>query len=226
VLAALPQAIAACDADDDIDVLVLTGADPAFCAGVDLTEGSVAPAGHPLSAPPPPVTGSLDAFRKPVIAAINGPAMGGGLELALACDLRIASDSARFALTEVRIGSLAGSGGVSRLARSIPAAIASQMVLTGDPLTAPEALRVGLVSEVLTPGDLLARAHALAARIAANAPLSVLAAKQSLRAAREMPMSAGLAFDRTLWAWLSGSDDRAEGRAAFREGREPRFKGR
>lgn len=224
--ARLGAIFAALDDDAAVRVIVLTGRGPAFCAGVDLTEGSAAAAGHPLAEPGTPVTAPLDACPWPVIAAINGPAMGGGLELALACDVRVAAASATFALTEVRIGSLAGSGGISRLSRSVPASLAARMVLTGDPIDADEAHRGGLVSDVVADDALAPFAAGIAARIAANAPLSILAAKRSLRAAGELPLSAGLAQDRTLWAWLSGSEDRAEGRAAFREGRPARFKGR
>ena len=224
--AALTDALAQLDADPAVRVLVLTGADPAFCAGVDLKEVAAQPAGHPLMAPVPAVAAALDAVRKPVIAAVNGSAYGGGFELALACDIRIFAEGARVALTEARIGSFPGSGGTQRLARLVSPSMAAQLVFTGDALDAAGALRIGLASEVVPAGELRARADTIARRIAANAPLSVLAAKQSLRAAREIPLSAGLALDRTLWAWLAGSDDRAEGRLAFREGRPPRFEGR
>ena len=223
---ALNDTLASLDADIGVRVIVLTGADPAFCAGVDLKEGATQPDGHPLADAPAPVTAGLDVLKTPVIAAINGPAYGGGFELALACDIRIAADTARFALTELRIGSFPGSGGVQRLARLVAPAVAAQLVLTGDPIDAEAALRVGLVSEVVPAGTLHERAAGIATRIAANAPLSVLAAKQSLRAAFELPLSAGLVHDRNLWAWLSQSEDRAEGREAFREGRPPQFRGR
>ena len=224
--AALNDTLASLDADAEVRVIVLTGADPAFCAGVDLKEGAAQPDAHPLADAQAPVTAGLDTLKAPVIAAVNGPAYGGGFELALACDIRIAADTARFALTELRIGSFPGSGGVQRLARLVAPAVAAQLVLTGDPLDADGALRVGLVSEVVPAAELHERAAAIAARIAANAPLSVLAAKQSLRAAYELPLSAGLAHDRNLWAWLSQSEDRAEGREAFRDGRPPQFRGR
>jgi enoyl-CoA hydratase/carnithine racemase len=223
---ALTAALAELDRDEAVRCVVLTGAGPAFCAGVDLKEGSTGVDGHPLATAAPPVAAPFDALRKPAIAAINGPAVGGGFELALACDLRIAADTATFALTETRIGSLPGSGGIQRLARAVPAAVAARIVLTGDPIDAAEAHRIGLVSEVVPAAELEERTRALAGRIAANAPLSLLAAKQSLRAATEVPLSAGLGIDRALWAWLSQSEDRAEGRAAFRDKRPPRFRGR
>jgi len=224
--AALPVAIADLDADPDVRVIVLTGAGPAFCAGVDLKEGAPRAEGHPLADAPASVAAPLDAVRTPVIAAINGPAVGGGFEMALACDIRIAAQRARFALTELRIGSMPGSGGIQRLARAVPAAVAARIVLTGEAVDAAEALRVGLVSEVVPDEELPARAAAVAERVASMAPLSLIAAKQSLRAAGELQLSAGLALDRLLWAWLSQSADRAEGRQAFREGRAPVFEGR
>lgn len=213
------------DADSAVSVVVLTGAGAAFCAGADLKE-VVSTGDHPLAAVLPPITAPLDRFRKPIIAAVNGPAVGGGFELVLACDLRIASVEARFALTEVRIGSLPGSGGIQRLVRAVPQAVAAQLVLASEPLSAEAALRVGLVTELTGASELMPRARAIATRIAEGAPLSLLAAKQSLRAAGELSLSAGLQLDRLLWGWLSQSLDRAEGRAAFRERRRPKFVGR
>jgi E-phenylitaconyl-CoA hydratase len=129
-------------------------------------------------------------------------------------------------LTEVRIGSLPGSGGTQLLPRIVGSGDAARLLLTGDLVDAAEALRIGLVSEVVPDADLEAAAAALAARIAASAPLSLLAAKRALQAARDLPFSDGQALERQLWAELAASQDRAEGRAAFRERRPPRFAGR
>jgi E-phenylitaconyl-CoA hydratase len=211
------------DADPDVRVAVLTGAGTAFCAGVDLKEGSAAAvAGAALTTPP--VVRPFELFTKPLVAAVNGPAVGGGLEIALTADIRIASDAATFALTEVRIGSLPGSGGTQRLARAVAPSLAATMVYSGSPIDAETALRGGLVSQVVAGDDLLPTALALAERIAANAPLSLRAAKVALRAATEPPQE-NLALERSLWAQLSTTADREEGRAAFRERRPPRFKG-
>lgn len=215
----LDDALAALDADDEIRVAVIIGAGPAFCAGVDLTEAR--DGGHALDARP--VTSALDRFGKPLLAALNGLAFGGGLELALAADLRIASTAARFALPEVTIGSLPGSGGTQRLSRAASPAVAARMILTGEPIDAEEALRCGLVSDVVEPDELTPLAERIATRIAANAPLSLRAAKLALRAAQQD--GGGLALERALWGLLSVTDDRAEGRAAFREKRPPRFAG-
>jgi E-phenylitaconyl-CoA hydratase len=216
---ALEDTLAALDVDDTVRVVVLTGMGSAFCAGVDLKEA--APSGGPLEAKP--VTFALERFGKPLIAAINGPAVGGGFELALACDLRVASSAATFALPEVKLGSLPGSGGTQRLARATSVAVAAKLVLTGEPIDSAEALRCGLVSDVVEPPALLPLAESMARAIAANAPLSLRAAKIALRA--QQGDDGGLAVERALWAFLSKTDDRQEGRAAFREKRPPRFEG-
>ncbi len=218
----LTAALAEIDLDPDTRVLVLTGAGPAFCAGVDLTEQGPA-AG---SAGRPPVAAPLWAFRKPVIAALNGAAVGGGLELALACDIRICAEGARFGLTETAIGSLPGSGGTQLLPRIVGAGNAAWMLFSAELVDAQEALAMGLVSQVVPADELGAAADTLAERISKNAPLSLIAAKEALRSAWDLPFAEGQALERRLWAELAGSEDRAEGRAAFREKRSPRFVGR
>jgi E-phenylitaconyl-CoA hydratase len=215
------------DADPDVRVLVLTGAGKAFCAGVDLTVPGPSDGQHLLAAPPEPVAQAVADCRKPVIAAINGAAYGGGFELALAADLRIASTVARFALTEVRIGSMPGSGGTQRLTRAVPQAVAMKLLLTGEPMGPAEAWRTGLVSDLHRPEDLVDAAWDLARRVAANAPLSLVAIKQAVAEGVDgAALAAGLSIERTLWVVLSDSEDRAEGRAAFREGRPAKFTGR
>jgi enoyl-CoA hydratase/carnithine racemase len=221
---ALDESLAELASDEAVRVVILTGAGPAFCAGVDLTDRPAC-GQHPMAAAVPPVAQALAAFGKPLIAAINGPAMGGGLELALACDVRIAARSARFALPEVRIGSLPGSGGTQRLMRAMPPALAARMLLSGDPVPAHEALSAGLISDLVDDEQLAGFAAALARRIAENAPLSLRAMKQCLLAAREAPLAAGLELERTLWTVLATTADRQEGRTAFRERRPPRFTG-
>lgn len=211
-------------ADDDVRVVVLTGAGSAFCAGADLSDAP-ATTRHPMAQPGRPVAQSLAAFVKPVIAAVNGPAFGGGLELALACDLRVAARGATFALPEVRIGSLPGSGGTQRLVHAVGPAVAARMVLSGEPLPADEALRAGLISDLVEPGELTAFTARLAGTISGNAPLSLLAAKRCLTAASEAQLAVGLELERTLWTLLATTEDRREGRAAFREHRGPRFTG-
>jgi E-phenylitaconyl-CoA hydratase len=209
--------------DDAVRVVVLTGAGSAFCAGVDLTERNPRPAtAEALQSKP--VAAPLRQFDKPILAAINGPAVGGGLELALAADLRIASSNATFALPEVKLGSLAGSGGTQQLIRAMPPAVARKAIFTGEPFDAETALRYGLVSDVLEPQGLLAGAEQIAGQIAANAPLSLRAAKIALATAESL--SGGQMLERALWGLLSLTADREEGRAAFRDRRPPHFSGR
>jgi E-phenylitaconyl-CoA hydratase len=230
---ALAEAFAGFDADAAIRVVILTGAGTAFCAGVDLaTPGNVAQAAGPPGAAASPIvtrprlTAALDAFSKPVIAALNGVAVGGGLEMALACDIRIAATSAKFGLTEVRIGSLPGSGGTQRLVGVVGRSLAAQMLFTGELIAAERALAAGLVSELHAPEALMGRATTLAGIIAGNAPLSLIAIKKALRAATDLPLAAGFELERSLYGALALTQDRQEGRNAFREKRKPNFQGK
>jgi E-phenylitaconyl-CoA hydratase len=234
--AALAETFAGFDADPAIRVVILTGAGTAFCAGVDLaTPGNVV-ATAPVGAAPvgaaspivarPRLTAPLDAFSKPVIAALNGVAVGGGLEMALACDIRIASIGARFGLAEARIGSLPGSGGTQRLVGAVGRTFAAQMLFTGELIAAEQALAAGLVSELHAPEALMTRAFALAQVIAENAPLSLVAIKKALRAATDLPLAAGFELERALYGALTVTQDREEGRTAFREKRKPNFQGK
>jgi enoyl-CoA hydratase/carnithine racemase len=216
----LAAALAAFDVDAAIRAVVLTGSGTAFCAGGDL----IATATHDPKRPR--IIEPLDKFGKPVIAAINGVALGGGLELALACDLRIAVHGARFALPEVRLGSLPASGGTQRLPAVVGPTLAAQMILTGEPIDAARALAAGLVSQLCTPEELLDVAIAHARTIAHNAPLAVIAAKRALRVAAGTHRIENMDFERALFNELALTEDRAEGRRAFREKRRPVFKGK
>lgn len=225
---ALEGALIAFDDDPGKRVAVLTGAgEKAFCVGADLTSA------------PTPASGVAAHFdrsnrslvrdlnlSKPIIAAINGMALGGGLELALLCDIRIAARTATFALPEVRIGSMPGSGGSQRLPRAIGVGHAMYVALTGERISADEALQMGLVSRVVDSASLVATAMEIAERIAGNAPLSVKMTRKAIRDGLDMPLSQGLALERTLFTTIRDSEDRAEGRRAFREKRKPEFKGR
>lgn len=212
------------NADDGAKVLVLTGSgDRAFCAGADLKEM----AARGLEVPPPdyvPQFGRNIEVRKPTIAAVNGVAYAGGFLLAQSCDLCVAAATARFAVTEVKVGR--GTPWAVPLPRLVPPRVAMELLLTGDPMSAERAYEVGLVNLVVPPGELEGAAQALAERIAGNAPLSVLAAKRTVELAAELPLGEAYAAADRLWEPVYRSEDAQEGPAAFREGRPPVWRGR
>lgn len=227
---ALAEAFTRIGNDDAIRAAVLTGAgDRAFSAGADLKK--TLDVTGPYAAQAFAGSGDRDFAAaiecdKPLIAAVNGLALGGGLELALACDIRLAAPEARFGLPEVKVGTIPGAGGTQRLPRMIGASDAMLMLLTGDTIDAAEALRLGLVSRIVPAADLVAEATALAGRIARNAPLSVRAVKRLARSGREMRLGDALQLERFVWGLLRDTEDRREGRLAFAEKRKPRFVGR
>lgn len=223
--------------DPDAWALIITGAgEKAFCAGADLT-GTTPPA-EPFASSllgGGPVNDAMYIrhmqisrlnITKPMIAAINGHAFGGGMEIALGCDLRIASSNATFALSEVKVGTIPALGGIQWLVRALPTAVAMKMLLTGDRIDAAEALRVGFVSDVYEPGELMAAAEDLATRICANAPLSVRAVKYLATRGWNMPFEEAVGTEELLWGILRNTHDRIEGRAAFTEKRKPNYEGR
>ncbi|MBF8185010.1 enoyl-CoA hydratase/isomerase family protein [Nonomuraea sp. K274] len=215
--------------DESIRVALITGAgDRAFCTGSDLKRTMPPAESYAQIAFGDGGDHLLKGFPrdKPVIAAINGYAIGGGLEIALACDIRICSETAQFGLAEVQIGSIPGAGGTQRLTRMIGRSTAMQMLLTGDRIDAAEAHRVGLVSEVLPAGELLRRAREVADRIARNAPLAVRAVKRLATEGPDLPLERGLDLESYVWGLLRDTEDRIEGRKAFAEKRAPRFQGR
>jgi enoyl-CoA hydratase/carnithine racemase len=227
MLDALDEALAPIERDRTVRAVILTGAGRAFSAGADIKEWtSLAPLefgrswglrGHALF-------DRLAALPPPVIAALNGIAFGGGLELALCADIRIASGEARLGLPEVTIAALPGWGGTQRLPRLIGSGRAKHMILTGQPIDAAQAEAWGLISEVVAPGALLARARELAAQIGANAPLSVQAAKRLVDAA--LPVTPAATLETHAGAVCAASEDAKEGRASFLERRPPRYHGR
>ena len=210
--------------DEDAAVLVLTGAgDKAFCAGGDLREM----ADGALTVPPPdflPQFGRNIAVDKPTIAAVNGIAYGGGFLLAQNCDLVVAADTARFAVTEARIGR--GSPWAAPLPLLVPPRIAMQLLVTGEPIDARRAYEVGLVNEVVSPAELHAAAQQLGERIAANAPLSVRAAKATVGLVSRLPLAEAFDAAEALWEPVYRSRDAQEGPAAFRDKRRPVWQGR
>ena len=216
--------------DDEINVAIITGAgEKAFCTGSDL-KNTMPPkqsAAELLIGGNDP-GGILHDFGtdKPVICAINGYALGGGLELALACDIRIASPNAMMGLTEVRVASIPGSGGIQRLPRTVGMSDAMLMLLTGDMIDAAEALRIGIVSRLVPREDLMAEACKIADRIAANGPLAVRAVKRLVLAGRDMPLDHALQVDKYMLGLLRDTEDRIEGRTAFKEKRPPAYRGK
>lgn len=211
-----------------IRVVIITGAgDKAFVAGADISEFEGRSAVDQYRAMRAGnVFAAIDRFPKPVIAAINGYCFGGGLELALACDIRIASDLATFGQPEVNLGIIPGGGATQRLPRIIGSGAALKLVLTGIPIDAEEALRLHLVDEVVPAETLQARALAVADAIASRGPVAVAAAKEAIRAAANLPLTEGLKLESALFQLCFSSEDRAEGVSAFLQKRTAVFQGR
>lgn len=214
--------------DDSLGAAIITGAgDKAFCAGADLK--TLVPlmtqsVDRPWALPPSLMRG-LE-LLKPVIAAINGMALGGGLELALACDLRVASEKARFGTPEVAIGALPGWGGTQRLARAIPRCKAAEILLLGVPIDAQEAYRIGLVNKVVPAEQLMPTAEGWAKRLCEVAPLAVRAIKECIIRGASLPFEEALRLEWLLVSRLLTSEDAQEGIKSFVEKRKPQFKGK
>jgi len=221
--------------DPEVRVMVLTGAgERAFCTGLDLKERAreaedVTAFDRRRARNRPGIhsqSQAIAALDKPVIAAMRGYAIGGGLEMALACDIRIAAEDAKLGMMEVRRGRLGGSGGTQRLPRLIGVARALEMCLTGEPVDAAEAYRIGLVNHVVPAAELLSFASELAAKICLGAPLSVIAIKEAITRGVQLPLEQGLALEAELAAMLGQTEDQREGSRAFAEKRQPQWKGR
>jgi len=214
--------------DDSFSVLIITGAGKAFVAGADITElkDLDVETGIDLSARGNWLFKSIQNFPKPVIAAINGFALGGGCELAMACDIRLASEKAKFGQPEINLGIIPGYGGTQRLSRLVGRGKAMQLILTGDMITAAEAHRVGLVDEVYPPEELLDKALAMAAAIASKGPIAVRMAKECVNRGLDMPLSNALDLEKMNFGAVCGSYDKTEGCTAFLEKRKAEFKGK
>jgi enoyl-CoA hydratase/carnithine racemase len=214
--------------DDEIRVLILTGKGRAFQAGADINElirmtplqllrwndGIVQ------------INQALERLRQPVIAAINGPALGGGLEIAISCTMRIIAESAVLGLPEVKLGIIPGTGGTQRLPRLIGKAKAAELLLTGDPISAREALALGLVNKVVPDEDLAEAAEHLARRIMNNAPIAIELAKDALEIGKDLPLEHAVQYSQKNCALCFSTDDMHEGMLAFLEKRKAVFKGR
>jgi len=216
-------------ADPDLRVAILTGAgEKAFIAGADINELAVLTpvAGRDYGLFGQSVLDRIERSPKPFIAALNGYALGGGCELALACTLRLASESARLGQPEVKLGIIPGYGGTQRLARLVGKGRALELVLSGEQITAEEAFRIGLVNRVVPAADLLKTAEELARKIAANAPLAIRFALEAVNHGLEMTLPEGLYLEATLFSLCCTTEDMKEGTRAFLEKRPAKFTGR
>lgn len=225
--AGLTDAFRRVDTDDDIRVAILTGNGRAFCAGADLRGGSPGSRGNApgdfLSTPTPRVW--ADAIAKPVIGAVNGYCLGGGFEIAMHCDLLIASEAAQFGLPEITLGFYPLAGAPMRLPRSIPRAFANELLFLGQRIDAAKALQYGIVSRVVPADQLLDTANEMAATIAGYAPVAVRGLKEITYAQADMSMAQATRFDAAL-RWVVGqTEDSKEGARAFGEKRKPNFTG-
>jgi enoyl-CoA hydratase len=224
----LADCLAAARDDNDVRVLILTGAgEKAFVAGADINElAQRTPVdGKDFSLYGQGVFRMLETMGKPSIAAINGFALGGGCELALACSMRIAAKNAKLGQPEVKLGIIPGYGGSQRLARLCGKGVAHELVLGGEMITADEALRIGLVNRVVEPAELILAAEALAQKIIEKAPLAVKFAMEAIERGMEMPQEEGLFLEATLFGLCCATEDMREGTRAFLEKRPAQFKG-
>jgi len=214
-------------ARDDAGVLVVTGAgDAAFVSGADINDIRARGRDEGLAAINSSLFAELERFPRPTIAAINGYALGGGCELALACDIRIASDTAKFGQPELGLGIIPGAGATQRLPRIIGMGRAKHLILTGEIIDAKQALEIGLVTAVTPPGQLQIRARELAKKILRQGPLAARLAKVALNASARVDLDSGLLIETLAQALCYGSEDKLEGTAAFLEKRKPKFTGR
>ena len=222
------EALRLIDKDEEIRVLIITGAGKAFQAGADIAE---------LSAMKPMdllrwnegivrINAALEKLRQPAIAAINGAAMGGGLELAISCCLRVIVESAKIGLPEVTLGIIPGTGGTQRLPRLIGKGRAAELVLTGEPIDAQEAYRIGLVNKVVPDGQAIKAAEELARKIMANAPIAVEMAKDAIEIGKDLPLENAVQYSQKNCVTCFSTEDMKEGMIAFLEKRKANFKGK
>ena len=228
VLNELFDAFTAIDKSEEIRAVVLTGEGKAFVAGADIAQMHQLNAleGRQMMIMGHKVMNLIENNTKPVIAAVNGFALGGGCELAMACDMRIASEKAKFAQPEVGLGIIPGFGGTQRLARLVGKGMAKYMILSAEMIKADEAHRIGLVEKVVAPEELLVEAERIAKVIASKAPIAVSTAKSAINNGYDMDMKSASVFEIETFTAAFGSEDKTEGMAAFLEKRAPEFKNR
>jgi enoyl-CoA hydratase len=214
------------DQDEAIRVIIVTGGEKVFAAGADIKEMADAGPFDERIQGRLAYRDRINKISKPMIAAVSGYALGGGCELALSCDIIIASETARFGQPEINLGTIPGSGGTQRLTRLVGKYRAMEMVLAGDFIEADEARRLGLVNRIVPVESLMDEAKTLALKIAAKPPLAVKFAKESITKALNTTLDEGLEFERKSFYLLFSSDDRREGMKAFLEKRKPEFKGK
>jgi enoyl-CoA hydratase len=227
--AELSQLLDKIEDDDELRVLVITGAgDKAFVAGADINElvDRDARLGRRVSRERQEIFSRIENLHVPVIGAVNGYALGGGLELALACSIRICSEKAQFGAPEVKLGIIPGDGGTQRLPRLVGQGRAMEMIITGDFIDAQEAYRIGLANKVFPPEKLMEKAMELAQKIASRPPLAVRYAKEAVNRSQEGDSASGFALESYLHALSCTTEDKKEGVAAFLEKRKGKFKGK
>ncbi|MCK4816993.1 enoyl-CoA hydratase/isomerase family protein [bacterium] len=222
------DALSFIDNDEEIRVLIITGAGKVFQAGADIVELSVMKPMDILrwNEGIVRINAALEKLRQPVIAAINGAAMGGGLELAISCTLRVIEESAKMAIPEVKLGIIPGTGGTQRLPRLIGKGRAAEILLTGEPIDAQEAYRIGLVNEVVPDGEAVNGAEEMARKIMANAPIAVEMAKDALEIGKDLPLEHAVQYSQKNCVTCFSTEDMKEGMSAFLERRKASFKGK
>lgn len=226
ILKELDQVFSELEADAEVRVVLLTATGRFFCPGADIKElASIGTAyqGAELSGRGQALLNRIERFDKPVIAAINGPCLGGGLELAMACHMRVAAAGIVLGLPEIKLGLIPGFGGTQRLPRIIGPSKAAELILTGDTLTSEEAMVLGLVNRIVPAQDVLQQAKALAAKVASTGRPATEAALRAIRTGLDCPLAEGLAREAEMFGELCETEDKREGTAAFLEKRAPRF---
>ena len=225
LLSELVSALTAFDSDEAVGTMVITGSQRAFAAGADIKEMAEASAVEMLTSSFVELFDGIRNVRKPVIAAVSGYALGGGCELAMSCDMIVASETAKFGQPEVTIGVIPGAGGTQRLTRAVGKALAMEMVLNNRMLTAGEAAQFGLVNRVVPVERFLEEAMALASEVAGRAPLAVRLGKEAVNKAFELSLTEGLEAERRAFYMLFATEDQKEGMQAFVEKRKAEWKG-